>query len=288
MDVGIGLPNAVAETTGDQLTDWAKAAEDAGFSSLGTIDRIAYGNFDPMSALAAAATVTERIRLATTVMLAPLRANAAMIAKQALSLDALAGGDRVTLGLAVGGREDDYEVSGLPMEKRGAWFDDALGDLRKILDGDGELQSKVGPRPKSGGPELILGGSIDTTFERAARHGEGWIMGGGTPDQFAEGLEKLKAAWEKEGRDGEPQSKALAYFALGEDGESSADSYLHDYYAFLGKETSDAIAGSAATDAETVKVYASAFEEAGCGELFFMPCSSDSKQVELLAEATGN
>ena len=84
MDVGIGLPNAVAETTGDQLTDWAKAAEDAGFSSLGTIDRIAYGNFDPMSALAAAATVTERIRLATTVMLAPLRANAAMIAKQAL------------------------------------------------------------------------------------------------------------------------------------------------------------------------------------------------------------
>lgn len=240
-----------------------------------------------MTGLTAAATVTERIGLATTVMLAPIRANAAMIAKQALSLDALAGGGRVTMGLAVGGREDDYEVSGFPMGKRGAWFDGALTELRKVLDGDGETEAKVGPRPSNGGPSLILGGSVDVTFERAARVGDGWIMGGGTPDQFAEGLEKLKSAWSEAGREGEPLAKSLAYFALGEDGESSADSYLHDYYAWLGKETSDAIAGSAATDAETVKGYTAAFEEAGCGELFFMPCSSDPKQVELLAEAAG-
>ncbi len=169
MDIAIGLPNAVPNTTGEQLTDWARAAEEAGFSTLGTIDRVAYGNFEPMTALTAAATVTERIGLATTVMLAPIRANAAMIAKQALSLDALAGGGRVMMGLAVGGREDDYEVSGFPMEKRGAWFDGALTELRKVLDGDGETEAKVGPRPSNGGPSLILGGSVDVTFERAAR-----------------------------------------------------------------------------------------------------------------------
>lgn len=169
MDIAIGLPNAVPDTTGEQLTDWARAAEEAGFSTLGTIDRVAYGNFEPMTALTAAATVTERIGLATTVMLAPIRANAAMIAKQALSLDALAGGGRVMMGLAVGGREDDYEVSGFPMEKRGAWFDGALTELRKVLDGDGETEAKVGPRPSNGGPSLILGGSVDVTFERAAR-----------------------------------------------------------------------------------------------------------------------
>jgi alkanesulfonate monooxygenase SsuD/methylene tetrahydromethanopterin reductase-like flavin-dependent oxidoreductase (luciferase family) len=173
------------------------------------------------------------------------------------------------------------------MEKRGAWFDDALGEVRRILDGDGDLEAKVGPRSSNGGPTLILGGSVDAAFERAAKHGDGWVMGGGTPDQFAEGLEKLKAAWSEQGRDGEPQAKALAYFSLGDDAERNANSYLNDYYAFLGDEVSGMIAGSAAKDAETVKGYMSGFEQAGCGELFMFPCSADAEQVGLLAEAAG-
>ena len=63
MDVGIGLPNAVSNTTSQQLLAWARAAEEAGFSSLGTIDRIVYPNYEPLIALTAAATVTERIGL---------------------------------------------------------------------------------------------------------------------------------------------------------------------------------------------------------------------------------
>src|SRR5215203_3271615 len=112
MELGIGLPNTVPGTTGDQLTDWARAAEEAGFSTLGTIDRLVFPNYEPIVALSAAAAVTERIRLATDVMLGPLRMNPAMIAKQMLSLDALAGGGCVVLGIAVGAREDDYEISG--------------------------------------------------------------------------------------------------------------------------------------------------------------------------------
>jgi alkanesulfonate monooxygenase SsuD/methylene tetrahydromethanopterin reductase-like flavin-dependent oxidoreductase (luciferase family) len=287
MDLAIGLPNAVPGTTREALTDFAKAAEDAGFSSLGTIDRVVYPNLEPITALTTAAAVTDRIGLATTVMLAPLRANAAIIAKQALSLDSLAGGGRVMLGVAVGGREDDYEVSNLSMEKRGAWFDDALGKVRQILDREGDLEAKIGPRSNNGGPTLILGGSVDAAFERAARYGDGWMMGGGTPEQFAEGLEKLKAAWSEQGRDGEPQAKALAYYSLGEDAEQNAAKYLNDYYAFLGDEVSGMIAAGAAKDAETVKGYMAAFEQAGCDELFMFPCSSDSAQVDLLAAAAG-
>ena len=287
MDVGIGLPNAVPGTTGRQLTDWAKASEDAGFSTLGTIDRVTYPNFEPISALAAAAAVTERIGLATSILLAPLRANAAIIAKQALSLDALGGGGRVMLGVAVGGREDDYEISEFPMERRGDWFDAALGDIREIFDGDGELQSKVGPRPQNGGPSLILGGSVEAAFERAARHGDGWIMGGGTPDQFAEGREKLKAAWQKEGREGEPQAKALAYYSLGDDAEANAEGYLTDYYAWLGEEIAEFLVAGAAKDMETVKQYVATYEAAGCDELILCPCSADPDQVDLLAGAVG-
>jgi alkanesulfonate monooxygenase SsuD/methylene tetrahydromethanopterin reductase-like flavin-dependent oxidoreductase (luciferase family) len=69
MDVGVALPNAVPRATGAQLTEWARRAEARGFSTLGTIDRIRYDNYEPLVALAAAAAVTERIGLATTVLL---------------------------------------------------------------------------------------------------------------------------------------------------------------------------------------------------------------------------
>ena len=59
----------------DQLLEWARRAEARGFSSLGTIDRVVYDNFEPLVALAAAAAVTERVRLATTILIAPYRAN---------------------------------------------------------------------------------------------------------------------------------------------------------------------------------------------------------------------
>ncbi len=111
MDVGIGLPNAVRGVEREGIVDWARRAEDAGFSTLGTIDRVAYPNFEPLIALAAAAAVTERIGLLTDILIAPLRSNTALLAKQAATIDRLSRG-RLTLGLAVGGREDDYELSG--------------------------------------------------------------------------------------------------------------------------------------------------------------------------------
>jgi alkanesulfonate monooxygenase SsuD/methylene tetrahydromethanopterin reductase-like flavin-dependent oxidoreductase (luciferase family) len=287
MEIGIGLPNAVPGTSGEDLLNWARAAEEAGFSSLGTIDRIVYGNYEPLTALSAAAAVTDRIKLATTVLLGPLRQNAAEIAKQVLSIDAIAGGGRFILGIGLGGREDDYAVSGVSLAGRGAWQDRALEQIRRIWNGEGEDEAKIGPRAEGNGPSLIVGGAADAAFERAAKWGDGWIMGGGAPDQFKEGREKLTAAWERQGREGQARTMSLAYFSLGPDAERNANSYLRDYYAFLGEDVSGMIAGSAAKDADTVKAYIAGFEAAGCGELVIFPCSHEPAQVQLLAEAAG-
>jgi alkanesulfonate monooxygenase SsuD/methylene tetrahydromethanopterin reductase-like flavin-dependent oxidoreductase (luciferase family) len=287
MEIGIGLPNTVSGTTGRQITAFAQAAEEAGFSTLGTIDRIVYPNYEPLVALSAAAAVTERIRLATTVMLGPLRGNPTMVAKQALSLDALAGGGRVVLGIAIGAREDDYEISGVAMSERGTWLDDALPRIRRIWNGEGEIEPGIGPRPEGGGPSLIVGGHADVSIERAARHGDGWIFGGGRPEQFGELAEKLTSAWERHGRGGEPHTMALAYFSLGDAAEEAARRNLGDYYAFLGEEMAGMLVGSAATDADTVRAYLSGFEQAGADELVLFPSSSDPGQVGLLAEAAG-
>src|SRR5688500_14379614 len=111
MQVGIGLPNTVRGATGEILLEWARRADAAPFASLGVFDRLLYDSFDPMMALAAAAGVTGRIRLATTIITGPLR-NDALLAKEAASLDALSGG-RLTMGIALGARKEDYDAAGV-------------------------------------------------------------------------------------------------------------------------------------------------------------------------------
>jgi alkanesulfonate monooxygenase SsuD/methylene tetrahydromethanopterin reductase-like flavin-dependent oxidoreductase (luciferase family) len=284
MDVGIGLPTTIPGVEPAQVLEWARRAEARGFSSLATIDRLVYGNYEPLTTLAAAAAVTERIRLATTVLLAPLRANGALLAKQAATVDHLSGG-RLTFGVAVGGREDDYEAGGVDFHTRGRRFAEMLELWSRVWDGeDFGTAGAIGPRPPGGRPRLIVGGAADVAFERAARHGDGWIMGGGAPDQFREGKAKLDAAWKDAGRDGAPRTMSLAYYALGDGAAEAADGYLHDYYGFLGA-IADMIAGGAATDAETVRQYVAGFAEAGCDELVFFPCRTDPGQVDLLADA---
>jgi alkanesulfonate monooxygenase SsuD/methylene tetrahydromethanopterin reductase-like flavin-dependent oxidoreductase (luciferase family) len=278
MKVAIGLPNAVPGTRGGQLTEWARRAEARGFSSLGTIDRIAYPNLEPLVSLAAAAAVTERIGLATTVLLGPLRRNPVALAKQVASIHKLSDG-RMTLGIGLGGREDDYEISGVEMGGRGKELDAMLERMKEVWEGD-----VMGPDHGTL-PRVLVGGSVEASFKRAARFGDGWIAGGAPPDQFAEMREKVEAAWSEAGREGQPQNAGLAYYSMGERAEEEAQAYLTDYYAWLGEEVAGFIADSAAKDAETAKGYVSAFEAAGCQELFFFPSSSDPRQVDLLADA---
>ncbi len=280
MDVGIGLPNVVRGVDRAGIVEWSRRAEQAGFASLGTLDRIVYPNYESLVTLAAAAAVTERIRLATDILIAPLRSNTALLAKQAATIDSLSGG-RLTLGLAVGGRPDDFEVSGVDFHARGRLFERQLADLTAIWGG----ASGIGPPPAQGDrPTLLIGGTSQAAFERAARYADGWALGGGTPDALAQGIERLNAAWSDAGRDGKPRSMALFYFALGGDGERIAREALGDYYAFLG-DYAEQIVASAAKDADTVRRYLSGFEAAGADEVICFPVSADVGQVELLAEA---
>jgi alkanesulfonate monooxygenase SsuD/methylene tetrahydromethanopterin reductase-like flavin-dependent oxidoreductase (luciferase family) len=280
MDIGIGLPNAIPDVDRDSLLEFARRADENGFSSLGTVDRLVYPGFEPLAALASAAAVTERIGLATTVLLGPLRQNAVLLAKECATLDHLSGG-RFWLGIGLGAREDDYEFSGIPWNTRGAAFTRQLEQLRSTWEGEA-----VGPKPRTpGGPRLIVGGHAPAAIERAARYGDGWIMGAAGPEQFAALEPQVDEAWQQAGKE-KPWKGALAYFSLGPDAEAHAERNIGHYYEFLGDMT-ELIVGSVATSPEKVQGYVDAFEQAGCDELIFFPGSKHIHQVDLLADVVG-
>jgi len=279
MEIGIGLPNAVRGVDRRGIVEWARRAETAGFSSLGTIDRIVFPNYESLIALSAAAAVTERIRLLTDILIAPLRSNTALLAKQVATIDSLSEG-RMVLGISVGGRPDDYQVSGVELTRRGRIFDQQLAEMAEIWSGE----RGVGPAPFQGPrPQLLIGGGTPKAFERTARYADGWTTGGGGPAAVAGGRSAVLEAWRAADRDGDPRIVALCYFALGDDATGQAGRTLGDYYGFAGPYTQRVI-DSAATDQEAVRSLLAGYEEAGTDEVIFFPTSADPGQVDRLGE----
>jgi alkanesulfonate monooxygenase SsuD/methylene tetrahydromethanopterin reductase-like flavin-dependent oxidoreductase (luciferase family) len=274
MRVGVGLPTTTPGADGALLVEWARKADAGPFSSLGVLDRLLYDSFDAFTSLAVAAAVTTKIRLATMIAIGPLRPAATLI-KDAASVQALSDG-RLTLGLAIGARADDYEASGMPTKGRGNRLSDQLADLR-----DWDIDPVVPSTAKEQRPELLVGGLTAPAFERMARYADGFAHNGGPPRAFASAATKAKAAWTDLGRPGEPSLWGQAYFALGDEEEGEA--YLLDYYAFTGPFAAKIAAGNL-TSPRAIRDFVRAYEEAGCDELVLLPTVADPGQLDRLAD----
>jgi alkanesulfonate monooxygenase SsuD/methylene tetrahydromethanopterin reductase-like flavin-dependent oxidoreductase (luciferase family) len=283
MDIGIGLPSTIPGIPGRLIVEWAVAAEQAGFSTLGTIDRVVYGNLEPLSTLAAAAVVTGRIGLTTSVLIGPYRGNGALLAKQLSTVDFLSGG-RLSVGIAVGVREDDYEATGSSFHERGQAFDRQLAELRAVWSGQPRGHAgPIGPATRPGGPPLLIGGNAAATFRRMAAFGTGWIFGGGGPEAFAAGATQATSAWRNAGREGRPRLVVNAYAGLGDDAPDHARRYLSDYYSFASGYLDQIVAG-ALTSRQAIADAVASYAAAGCDELILFPCNPDLAQVALIAD----
>ena len=277
MRVGIGLPGTIPGARAELIAGWARQADEGPFSSVGVLDRIRYDNHDPFTMLAAAAAVTIRVRLVTMVVVGPLR-NTAILAKEAASIDAMSGG-RLVLGLSIGARQDDYESAGVDHRRRGERFTAQVVQIRSIWE-DGV----IGPRPaRSGGPEMLTGGSSGEAFARMAKHADGYVHGGGPPRAFANAASKALAAWNDQGRPGRPQLAGQGYFALGNDAASAGADYLRHYYAFTGP-FAEKIAAANLISPQAIIDFIRGYEEAGCDDLILFPTVADLEQLDRLAE----
>jgi alkanesulfonate monooxygenase SsuD/methylene tetrahydromethanopterin reductase-like flavin-dependent oxidoreductase (luciferase family) len=284
MKIGIGLPNPVPGVAGRRLVEWAQRAEERGFAQLATIDRVAYPSHDSLATLAAAAGATSRIGLHTNILVAPAY-DPALLARTAASIDQLSGG-RFSLGIGVGGREDDYTVAGRDFHRRGAALDEGLELMHQIWRGEAVAGSPhpIGPRPVDGERvPVMIGGGSDAAVRRAVTWGAGWTLGGAPPEVAQSTVPKIRAAWQDAGRKDEPRLAALAYFSLGDDADADSRTYLREYYAFAGP-FADQIADRALRTDDAIVGAVKAFEDAGITELTFDPTTTSLDQIDRLAD----
>ncbi len=290
MEIGIAFPKLMPAGKGDRIVEWAVRAEKGPFSSLAQIDRLVYGNHDVLIAMAAAAAVTERIRLMTTVLIAPLR-SAAVVAKQAASIDSISGG-RFVLGLGVGSRPDDFTATGAEMKGRGRAFEGQIAEMKRIWAGAGPKDGvgPIGPPPsRASGPELLIGGRSEAALKRSGRLGDGYIAGsaGSAPSNQAQEVMSyfrvVEAAWREAAKPGRPRLVAGLTCAWGAYAADRTTESIRSYYAFRG-EAARTMEINVPSTKRALREAVRAYEEIGCDELVLEPGHADLEQIDRLAD----
>jgi alkanesulfonate monooxygenase SsuD/methylene tetrahydromethanopterin reductase-like flavin-dependent oxidoreductase (luciferase family) len=288
VDIAIGLPATIPGTSGSLVLDWARRADAGPFSSLGILDRLVYPNYETMITLAAAAAVTDRIRVMSTILIAPLR-RGGVLAKQAATLDALSGG-RLTLGIGVGAREDDFRAAPASFHDRARRFEEQLELMRRVWSGQpvSDEVGPMGPPPaQPGGPELLIGGYSPAAIRRVGRWGDGFISGGiPDPEQVRQMFDVAEESWRAEGREGRPRLVGCMYYALGPNAAERGAHYIRDYYSYFGPAVED-MARSITSSPEAIRGLFQAFEDIGADELVCWPTIAELDQVDQLAELVG-
>lgn len=285
MKLGIGLPNTMANEIDRRLMlDWARLADESGFHVLGTIDKPAYDSWDPLVTLAGVAGVTQRIRLATTILQLPNR-NEVLVAKHAAVVDRLSDG-RLDLGVAQGAGADNFEIFGADLRGRSQRFEEQIGRMREIWARARESNrghGEVGPAPVQDPQPVLVGAGQDKAIERAVRVGDGFIFGTRGAARMADFAPQLR---EWAAASGKPHFPiwGLAYVAVGDDAGQALEEATHHvlrYYGQLWTEPENLIHHG---PGEKIAGEIAAYADAGLDVLVVFPQIPSLDQVEQLAE----
>jgi alkanesulfonate monooxygenase SsuD/methylene tetrahydromethanopterin reductase-like flavin-dependent oxidoreductase (luciferase family) len=285
MHIAIGLPSRIPDASGELMLEWATRAEQGPFSSLVVTDRVVSQSLEPLSVLALAAGATRRIRLMTSVVIGPTR-ETTLLARQAATIDVISGG-RLTLGIGIGVRENDYAATGFDFHRRGKRSEEQFALLRRVWRGEA-LSSEVGPigpsSPRRGGPEMLIGGYVPAIAQRIAKWGDGYMApGGGEPEAMLKMWREIGFAWQQAGRSGKPRWIGASYFALGPDAADHATRYIGANYGYnpeLAAKRLRTLPASTAAVEDAIKRQA----DMGVDEFILRPCAEDLGQMDLLAE----
>ncbi|MFS0900135.1 LLM class flavin-dependent oxidoreductase [Mycolicibacterium litorale] len=286
------LPVMEPDLDSATLRAWARAVDEGPFSALCWGERIAFGNPDSLTLLGAVAAWTERVRLVTTVIVPQLH-DPVMLAKALATGDLISGG-RLTVGIGVGGRHEDYRAVGAdPATQTMREMAERVGLMKRVWAGEKLTESvlPVGPAPvQAGGPQLLVGTIGPKTVRSAASWADGMagtILDLDTAKQ-SELFDIARTAWAQAGRPA-PHLATSFWFAIGERDEARAQVHRHlrRYMNWIPGEYVDAMApatGFAGSEDDLLELL-ERFEQIGTDEVHLIPTSSDIDQLTRVADA---
>ncbi|MBI4489511.1 MAG: LLM class flavin-dependent oxidoreductase [Deltaproteobacteria bacterium] len=291
--IGICFVNPAPQIQPGYATTVAKKCEEVGIDSLWVIDRIVYDNLEPLTFLGAAAAVTQKIRIGSSVLLAGLR-HPVLLAKMVSTLDFLSNG-RVTLGIGFGSRENDFTAIGVPFEQRGSRAEEAVKLVKRLWTEEGvthrgkffQIENvTIGPKPiQSPHPPIWMGGGAETVLKRAARLADGYICGSAAIQDFPSIWEKISSFAAAAGRDPKKIERAtLTFMAIDENrakAVAACEAYVKRYYGTVRVDVEKTFPlGSPESCAERI----ASFFAKGLDTVIIGMVTPDLKQVELLGE----
>jgi alkanesulfonate monooxygenase SsuD/methylene tetrahydromethanopterin reductase-like flavin-dependent oxidoreductase (luciferase family) len=276
------------------LRAWARAIDGGPFSSLCWGERMAFDNPETLTLMGALAAWTDQVRLMTTVIVPQLH-DPVMLAKALATGDMLSGG-RLTVGIGIGGRVEDYEAVGAdPATQTMRGMADRVAVMKRVWTGEKITGSvlPVGPAPvQAGGPPLLIGTIGPKTLRNAAAWADG--LAGTTLDldvaKQNELFDVARAAWAEAGKP-KPHLATSFWFALGSpaDARQQVHRHLRRYMNWIPAEYIDAMApttGFAGSEDELAAALRK-FEAVGADEIQLIPTSSDLDQVRRVADLVG-
>ncbi len=286
MEVGVALPQMVKGFDRDKFINWCEGIDSGPFSSVSAGERITFHNLEGITACAAAASITERVRIFANLIVLPWH-TVPLITKQLIGIDVVSGG-RLEVGVGIGGRKQDYEALGINFGHLHQRLDDSVTEMIRLWEGgvaaDGGI---LGPRPPQDRPRILAGALGPKALARAARWADG--VSGFTLTANAVEVEQLFTsaanAWGDAGKTPLPWRVTGFFCALGPDAENRLRTFTYDYLEVFGVDFAKAIAEEISTfTPKRVGDALTAIAATGCDECILVPGSDDPACLEEMAE----
>lgn len=291
MNIMMGLPTFLPHGRNEELS-WYRRIDEGPWDGLAMCDRLVHSGWALSVQLAAAAAITERVQLWTAITSLPLR-NTVLFAKELATIDVLSGG-RLTLGVGIGGYDEDYLAVGSDLSRRRQRLDEQVATMRKIWAQEPPVEGHlaVGPIPlRQGGVPLVAGVMGPKAIARAAK----WAMGVNDPSQTgsldSEMLnaqrERVVQAWKDADRKERPHFSTCVYFALGPNAKQQLVEHMLDFNQTLGKEALAYAHTSTNYGVAGLQNAVTGARDAGLDNIILMPTTADPDEIDRARDVLG-